>query len=338
LLQAIVTKSGYKRITSKRASSTTTTTTTSIRGSTNNVPNGQGLDISNPFWFESEFPYATVSLLPNNDAIIVPQYVTLGNTTGVFVANILTGEPIWEFDIINITAFKGKELVVKQVPFGRSRSSAAVDKEGNFFVGADVECKDPPFACTDDEGIPMLFAFKPLTPKGTDFGNAPAWLTTMGLKANVPIGASSPVLRTGIFDDREVYFVAYDGTVGITIGESCPTANQALECSDRGICDCATGICACEKCYGGKDCNTYDSSQSGCDSANLNKKIEPGVIAAAVVVPIVALVFAASCILTWQKNHPGRPLSELFSFGSGEASHTPLIGTGGGASASARYT
>jgi hypothetical protein len=81
-LRAIVTRSGYKRHSSKQSMSSST----------------PPVDIANPFWFESSYPYATVSLLPNNDAIVVPQYISLGNTTGVFVADSGTGAPLWEFD------------------------------------------------------------------------------------------------------------------------------------------------------------------------------------------------------------------------------------------------
>ena len=332
-LHAIVTPSGYKR------RSTTAANAASANGKEKLSSSSSPLDIPNPYWFEADFPYATVSLLPNNDAIVVPQYVSLGNTTGVFVADIVTGAPIWEFDTLtyNFTAFNGGVLLV---PFGRSRSSPAVDKDGNFFVGADLVCK-PPFDCTDTEGLPALFAFKPTTAKGKDFGTQPVWVTNMGLEATIPVGASSPMLRNGVFDEKEVYFVAYDGSVGITIGESCPTSNLVLECSNRGVCNCATGICSCQKCYGGKDCNTYDTSQAGCDSGNLNKKLSPGEIAASIVVPFVALICVFSSIVSWQKYHPGRPMSEMFSFiGGGEAAHAPLIGTGGGGGggANSRYS
>jgi len=49
-----------------------------------------------------------------------------------------------------------------------------------------------------------------------------------------------------------------------------------------------------------------------------------------VVVPLVVVFFVFSSIVAWQKNHPGRPMSDMFSFGGREAAHAPLIGTGGG--------
>ena len=189
---------------------------------------GGGAGIANPFWFEAAYPYSTLSLLPGEGSVVVPQYVSLGTDTGVFLANATTGSAIWTFSNLTLPGFYFNRTLNKTlpyvVPFGRSRSSAAVDASGSFFVGSDLTCA-PPFDCTDTEGLPALFAFSTysLVPGATDFGDDPLWVTNLGLEAVVPIGSASPVVRAGLFSEREVYMVAYDGTVGITQGEECPS-------------------------------------------------------------------------------------------------------------------
>ena len=269
---------------------------------------GARASIVNPFWFEAAYPYSTPSLLPGEGAVVVPQYAALSTDTGVFLASAQTGAPLWAFSNLSLPGFYFNSTANKTlpyiIPFGRSRSSAAVDSSGSFFVGSDLTCA-PPFDCTDTEGLPALFAFSTYSrvPGHTDFGDDPLWVTNMGLEAVVPIGSASPVVRAGLFSEQEVYMVAFDGTVGITSGEECPTDAYLSECYNNGDCDCATGLCACYPCYSGANCSVYDAScgaaspspapaSGGGNSATA--ALEGSALAAAVAGP---LLFIAALVL-----------------------------------------
>ena len=306
-----------------------------------------GAGIANPFWFEAAYPYSTPSLLPGEGSVVVPQYEAVGTDTGVFLANATTGAAIWAFSNLTVGFYFNRttnQTLPYIIPFGRSRSSAAVDASGSFFVGSDLTC-GPPFDCTDNEGLPALFAFSTysLVPGATDFGDDPLWVTNMGLEATVPIGSASPVVRAGLFSDREVYMVAYDGTVGITQGEECPSDAYLIECSNHGACDCATGICACEKCYSGANCSVYDAvcggGGGGGGGNSASSGLGPGELAGAVAGPI--LFFAALGLIvvySWKSRNPGSTLKAALGFDSGESGFegSALLSTGGAKGKAAR--
>jgi hypothetical protein len=322
-LLALTTPSGYERVRERAPPAAAR-------------PDAQLPAIPNPFWFEATFPYATPSLLPGEASIVVPQYIaTSANaTTGVFVAGVATGEPVWAFQQLNVTVPLFNNITYTYVvPFGRSRSSAAVDAQGSFFVGADLVC-GPPFDCSDTEGLPALFAFKPTgAPGSTNFGTDPVWVTNLGLEATVPVGSASPVLREGLFSEREVYFVSYDGTIGLTEGEACPTTISYYECSNHGVCDCATGLCACSPGYCGADCSSTSCGASG--GGNAASGFTETQLIAAVGGPIgFALVLVALLVANWRSRNPGAPLTQMLpnalqdmlGVDRGESEHGPLLG------------
>lgn len=228
-----------------------------------------------------DFPLSTPALVQSEKYVVFPQYLSIGSgDQGLFVADAGSGAATWAF--FNQSFTLGPVSV--SLPFGRSRSSPAVDGKDAVYVGADI---DWPFA-DDPQGndtMPTLFTFAAGTAPGTlTF----VWSWNMGSEADVPLGAASPIVRVGVFNDNEVLMTAFDGSVSITEGALCGTGQTELECSGRGLCDCARGVCECQECYSGRDCAVYDKSCGAPAAAPVSNET----IAAAVGLPLGLLLLA----------------------------------------------
>ena len=114
--------------------------------------------------------------------------------------------------------------------FGNSRSSPAIDEDGNVFVGSDG--MDGPYE------IPTLWAF---SPDGTL-----AWKVQLA-GDDIELGPISPVIANGNFTQGRVYMASYDDIFAFEAG--CPTGPNGLSCNGTGRCLCrddlSEPVCEC---------------------------------------------------------------------------------------------
>lgn len=82
--------------------------------------------------FLGVFPFATPALAPGDATAIVAQYALFGGDSALFAVASTDGSQVWRLQ--NITSPDGK-----LISFGRSRSSPAVDPQGNVYVGTDSD-------------------------------------------------------------------------------------------------------------------------------------------------------------------------------------------------------
>lgn len=174
-------------------------------------------------------PYSTPSLSPIAEDVIYGLYGQ--QSGGLVIIDDLTGDLMYYFN--------GTE----GIPFGLSKSSAAVDNQGDIVIAS-----DSPDGVGSQFTRPLLWGLDTLNDKvkfvvpigqdGELVDSASAILSTTSLGEHVAI--------MGI--DSEVYMVER--------GYSCPSKHPLAACSGNGVCDCTTGVCACDGCYDGDDCGT----------------------------------------------------------------------------------
>lgn len=82
--------------------------------------------------FLGVFPFATPALAPGDGTVLVAQYALYGGDSALFAVSAADGSQVWRLQ--NITSPDGT-----LVSFGRSRSSPAVDPQGNVYVGTDSD-------------------------------------------------------------------------------------------------------------------------------------------------------------------------------------------------------
>lgn len=192
--------------------------------------------------FETTFPYATPGLVPDENYFILPQYLAYGTgDTGLFAAQLSDGRPVWAY-----AGFFG-------VPFGRSRSSPALDVDGGLYCGADID-----YAANNDS-LPVLFAWQlASTEAGPAGGYNLRWATSMDEDDNFFVGSASPVVKyaNASGGQNELVMASGNGAEGFREGYACPTQPNELEldCSGHGDCDCYIGVCTCHKGWLGLDC------------------------------------------------------------------------------------
>lgn len=169
------------------------------------------------------------------------------------------------------------------------------------------------------------------------------WLTNLGQAQVNTLGSASPIVRSGLTNDEaEVYSSSYTGAVAIVAGQSCPFY-KGVECGpNNGVCNCATGKCACQPllycnqgpgcgdtcngngecslvrggtfsckcspCWTGPTCSQY--SQSSCSPSNSFLKTPAG--QAAVGVPVTLLLLCIIGIAMWRVMYPNAPWASLF--------------------------
>ena len=89
-----------------------------------------------------------------------------------------------------------------------------------------------------------------------------------------------------------------------------------IDCGAHGACVPATGACACTPPYTGAACDQGGPAPAGANG---------GAIAAAIILPTLALGAAAGLIY-WQRANPGRSLASLLpGFGGGVQSYSSLV-------------
>ena len=172
----------------------------------------------------------------------------LDRDSALFVVQDATGSP-------KVTP-GGAPFVVSQltlpstrvVPFGRSRSSPAFDRQGHLYVASDTDFDGSP---RDNDTYPVLFCVD-----GSTGGTK--WVVGLGEESLAYVGASSPVLASGPRGEARVYMASTDNVVSLSEVQAeqgtpaCPASSEGLApCSDHGACNCATGVCACADCWGG---------------------------------------------------------------------------------------
>jgi hypothetical protein len=237
--------------------------------------------------YTSTYPYATPSLTPLDDAVVLSQFITRSGKTGLFVVSAATGAQVWAWPGFFIPGDYTPELV----PFGRSRSSPAVDSVGALYVGADVDWIYPDANLT----LPVLFAFQPknYTLAGYAAGPELRWASDMGRDdgaAGLSLGSASPIVKLAAYTDQnEVFMAASDGSSGFREGRSCPTNDAALECSGYGACDCYTGTCSCVRPYLGSDCSQLPTPQP--DATTSNTEAVAGAVASVAVLGAALYAF-----------------------------------------------
>ena len=187
-------------------------------------------------------------------------------------------------------AYANLTLGLFNVSFGRSRSSPAIDGDGNLY-GALHPSLPPaptptprftptplpsllhPLAASDanwfnNDTLPFLLSF---TPKGSSFEWN--WAASTGQEQVNVLGSANPVVRDGVLNEEEVYIAGYQGAVALTPGKSC-VAPEGLECNNNGECNCVTGKCVCnadDVCklgpYCGNTCNKAGVSTGTCSKS-----------------------------------------------------------------------
>lgn len=205
------------------------------------------LDVVPPL--TSTLPYATPALAAGDVYLVLPQFLAPGaGDTGVFVVEPVTGVPLWAF------------FGAGNFSFGRSRSSPALDKEGDMYVAADIDCapasgggSDGSVCVVSNDTIPLLYAFRYTGGGGT---YALAWTSNMGDTEAMMIGSASPVVKRANSSQAELIMSSVDGISGYREGLACPTADSTLPCSGHGSCNCYTGKCACAAGWRGGDCSS----------------------------------------------------------------------------------
>ena len=201
------------------------------------------------------YPFASPALYwdsSGEDARVATVDFRLDADSGLFVVSAVTGVPVnvtrndgttAPFAVLTLTLADGSS-----VPFGRSRSSPAFDRQRHVYVGTDTDVDNNPL---DNATYPVLLC-------ADDQANV-KWAIGMGDVNVSQIGAASPVVAQGPRGDERVYMVSSDGVQSVIeapTGVKCPaSANGLLDCSGHGDCDCATGTCVCLGCWGGSDCS-----------------------------------------------------------------------------------
>ena len=117
------------------------------------------------------------------------------------------------------------------------------------------------------------------------------------------------------------------------------TCRSLIECSNNGACDCATGLCACYKCYSGANCSVYDAACGGGGGGGggggntASSGLAASELAGAVAGPILFFVaLGAIAAYSWKVRHPDGSLVAALGFGGGEKPFegSALLSTGEG--------
>jgi outer membrane protein assembly factor BamB len=156
---------------------------------------GTSISLANKYGFLGAFPFATPSIQPPNDAVIVvAQYGAFGLDSALFAANSYDGSLKWGF--VNVTSPDGRKIA-----FGKSRSSPAIDAAGNVYAGTDSD--DGPYT------LPMVIA--------TDPNGNFQWLNALDTD-NVAVGQSSPIVAAGFLAEKRAYMSTGYGLQAIDEG------------------------------------------------------------------------------------------------------------------------
>ena len=182
----------------------------------------------------------------------------LGADSALFVVGDDSGAPVPQSDGVTPFAIGMLTLADGQVvPFGRSRSSPAFDRQGHIYVGTDTDWVGNPNA---DDTFPVFIC--------ADAGGAVKWAIGLGEDQLSVVGSASPVIAQGPRGDSRAYMVASDGVAAVIEAvpgvPACPTGpdQSLLDCGGHGSCDCTTGTCACDGCWSGSadgSCSTYNA-------------------------------------------------------------------------------
>lgn len=133
VIGSIVTPSGYCLLDTDGVPVVTkllrTHALTSLASSAHRAPKYTGIvNTQRPlsrFMLGGILPFATPSLSAGDATVMIAQYAAFGGDSAVFAVNPTNGNQLWYLQ--NITSVDNKT-----VPFGRSRSSPAIDQNGNI--------------------------------------------------------------------------------------------------------------------------------------------------------------------------------------------------------------
>jgi len=176
-------------------------------------------------------PFSTPALSGDESKIYLSQY-SFENQASMLQLNANDGSIVW--------SYSGREDGAP-APFGKSRSSPAVDTNGNVFVGSDSI--DGAFQ------IPTLWAFYE---NGTV-----AWYERLA-GDNVEVGSISPVIANGNITRGRVYMASYEDLFAYEKG--CALGPSGKVCDGKGPCLCqddlSEPVCECDplSCTSGPGC------------------------------------------------------------------------------------
>jgi hypothetical protein len=265
------------------------------------------------------FPYATPALTASDTHVIVPQFIAFDSgDEAIFAAAATSGEPVWAFAGIKF----GDVLAV---PFGRSRSSPVVDTTGGIYAGADIDW-------VNNDTRPSLFAWQLTNAAGgPDAGYSLRWVDDMGLAERFIVGYASPVVKLANSTQNEVIMAAGDNVNGFREGRPCLTNNPETPCSDHGVCDCFTGLCACDMAWrGAADCSKETPATPSENSSD--NELAPGAAAMlGVTLGATGVVIGGALIIALAKAY-GLPKGVMKALGLYKAPGTEGSAMGAGGS------
>jgi hypothetical protein len=193
-------------------------------------------------FFRSILRVATVDFNLSMDSSLV----VVEAATGAPVQAVQADGSTRPFVISSLTLPNGQV-----VPFGRSRSSPAWDRQQHVYVATDTDWDANPLTGAT---FPVLFC--------ANQSGAVKWVAGVGEAKLASIGAASPVVSQGPRRDNRVYIVASDGVQSVVeapTGATCPASPDGMQvCSGHGKCDCATATCACDGCWTGAACDVFN--------------------------------------------------------------------------------
>lgn len=169
-----------------------------------------------------------------NDTIVTLSTFKFNSAGALVQVDAATGNVRW--------SYTGREPGALGPQFGNSRSSPALDEDGNVFVGSDAV--DGPYE------IPTLWAFGP--------HGAYKWSVRLA-EDDVVLGPISPVVANGNVTRGRVYMASFVDIYAFEKG--CPTAANGLPCNGTGVCLCkndlAEPVCDCgeKTCANGPACD-----------------------------------------------------------------------------------